>query len=83
MTEQLRVGRRDVLITHPDRVVFPGAGLTKLDLARHYEAVAPAMLPYIRGRPLALQAFLDGIERDGYLLKAVPSMSRHARALPV
>lgn len=72
MTSQVKVGRRDVRITHSDRVVFPGAGLTKLDLARHYEAVAPAMLPYIRGRPLALQAFPDGIEGDGYFMKAVP-----------
>lgn len=73
MTEQLRVGRRDVRITHGDRVVFPGVGLTKLDIARHYEAVAPLMLPYVRGRPLALQAFPDGIDADGYFLKAVPS----------
>ena len=52
--------------------MFPEAGLTKLDLARHYERVAPAMLPYVRDRPLALQAFPDGIEGDGYFMKAVP-----------
>lgn len=34
MTEQLRVGRREVAISHPDRVVFPRAGLPKLDLSR-------------------------------------------------
>ena len=72
MTTELKIGRRDVRITHEDRVVFPEAGLTKLDLARHYERVAPAMLPYVRGRPLALQAFPDGIEGDGYFMKAVP-----------
>ncbi|MDQ6817940.1 MAG: non-homologous end-joining DNA ligase [Actinomycetota bacterium] len=72
MTEQLRVGRRSVRITHPERVVFPSAGLTKLDLARHYERVAPLMLPYVRDRPLALQAFPEGIEGDGFFMKAVP-----------
>jgi bifunctional non-homologous end joining protein LigD len=72
MSEQLRVGRRDVRITHSDRVVFPRARLTKLDLARHYERVAPLMLPYVRDRPLALQAFPDGIEGNGYFMKAVP-----------
>jgi bifunctional non-homologous end joining protein LigD len=72
VTEELRIGRRDVRITHPDRVVFPRAALTKLDLARHYERVAPAMLPYVRDRPLALQAFPDGIEGAGYFMKAVP-----------
>ena len=72
MSDQLQVGRRDVRITHPDRVLFPAIGLTKLDLARHYERVAPLMLPYVRDRPLALQAFPDGIDGDGYFLKAVP-----------
>jgi bifunctional non-homologous end joining protein LigD len=71
-SDALRVGRREVRFTHPDRVVFPGAGLTKLDLARHYERVAPLMLPYVRDRPLALQAFPDGIEGTGYFMKAVP-----------
>jgi bifunctional non-homologous end joining protein LigD len=72
LNEQLRVGARDVRITHSDRIVFPGPRLTKLDLARHYERVAPLMLPYVRDRPLALQAFPDGIERSGYFMKAVP-----------
>jgi bifunctional non-homologous end joining protein LigD len=72
MTEQLRVGRRLVRITHPDKLLFPRARLTKRDLARHYELVAPAMLPYVKGRPLALQAFPDGIEGTGYFMKAVP-----------
>lgn len=72
MTEALKVGRRAVNVTHADRIVFPEAGLTKLDLVRHYERAAPAMLPYVRDRPLALQAFPEGIEGDGFFMKAVP-----------
>ena len=72
MTAELKIGRREVRVTHEDRVMFPEAGLTKLDLARHYERVAPAMLPHVRDRPLALQAFPDGIEGHGYFMKAVP-----------
>ncbi len=72
MTEELPIGRRRVRITHADRVVFPQANLTKLDLARHYERVAPLMLPYVRDRPLALQAYPDGIEADGFFMKSVP-----------
>jgi bifunctional non-homologous end joining protein LigD len=59
-------------ISHPDKVLFPQIGVTKLDLARHYERVAAAMLPYVRDRPLALQAFPAGIERHGFFMKAVP-----------
>ena len=72
MTENLTIGRREVRITHADRVVFPRPQLTKLDLARHYERVAPLMLPYVRDRPLALQAYPEGIEGDGFFMKAVP-----------
>ncbi len=42
-----------VTITSPTRVVFPDNGLTKLDLARYYDAVAERMLPYIQNRPLS------------------------------
>lgn len=43
-----------VRLTHPDRVVFEAQGLTKLDLARYYGAVAPRMLPLAGRRPLSL-----------------------------
>jgi bifunctional non-homologous end joining protein LigD len=70
--QELRIGRREIRITHADRPMFPEAGLTKLDLARHYERVAPLMLAHVRDHPLALQAFPGGIDEDGYFMKAVP-----------
>jgi bifunctional non-homologous end joining protein LigD len=72
MTETLVAGRHKVAISHPDKVMFPDAGITKLDLARHYERVAPLMLPYVGSRPLALQAFPKGIDEHGFFMKAVP-----------
>ena len=72
MSESLKVGRRTVALTHPDKVLFPQAKVTKRDLARHYERVAPLMLPYVSGRPLALQGFPNGIEGHGFYMKAVP-----------
>jgi len=60
------------VISHPDKVLFPQAGITKQDLAAHYERVAPLMLPHVRGRPLALEAFPGGIESAGFFMKAVP-----------
>ncbi|HVE14094.1 MAG TPA: DNA ligase D [Elusimicrobiota bacterium] len=41
-------------LTHPDRVLYPGQGLTKADLAAYYEAAADSILPHIGGRPVAL-----------------------------
>ncbi len=68
----LRAGRRAIPISHPDRLVFPEAGLTKMDLARHYADVAPVMVPHVRGRPLALQSFPQGIDGAGFFLKDAP-----------
>ncbi len=43
-----------VKLTSPDRVAYPGQGVTKADLAAYYEAVAERMLPHIARRPLSL-----------------------------
>lgn len=46
--------RLGVRLTSPDRVVYPGQGITKAQLVAYYEEVAPAMLPHIENRPLSL-----------------------------
>jgi bifunctional non-homologous end joining protein LigD len=43
-----------VRITHPDRVVYPDLGLTKLDVARYYESVGGWIVPHVKDRPLTL-----------------------------
>jgi bifunctional non-homologous end joining protein LigD len=43
-----------VAISHPDRVVYPDIGLTKLEVARYYEEVAESILPHLARRPLTL-----------------------------
>jgi len=72
MTAELAAGRRRVRISSAGRVLIPDVGLTKLDLARHYAAVADAMLPQVRERPLTLHSFPAGIGENGYFVKDVP-----------
>ena len=43
-----------VRVTHPDKLMFPELGLTKLDIAQYYESVGRVMLPHLKGRPLTL-----------------------------
>jgi bifunctional non-homologous end joining protein LigD len=43
-----------VTLSNPDRVLYPEQGLTKLDLARYYAAIADWVLPEVTGRPLTL-----------------------------
>ena len=71
----LTLGRRTVILTHPDRLLFPDDGITKRDLAAYHAAMAPHMLPHLRGRPLMLQRFPQGIDGPGF-------MQKDARGLP-
>ena len=59
------------MITHPEKVLFPDDGITKGDLAAYYEALAPVMLPHLRGRPLTMERYPSGIGKKGFWQKDV------------
>jgi bifunctional non-homologous end joining protein LigD len=61
-----------VEISHPDKVLFPDDGITKADLAAYYERVARWILPHVRGRPVSMQRFPDGIGGKGFFHKDAP-----------
>jgi len=69
----LRVGDRDVVITHPDKVLFPQARHTKLDLAQYYIAVADGALRATHDRPTVLVRFPDGVGGEFFFQKRAPS----------
>ena len=71
-TKILTVGGRDVEISNAAKVLFPGDGITKLDLAEFYAKIAETALPYYRNRPLTMQRFPDGIDAEGFFQKNVP-----------
>ena len=72
MTEELRIGRRCVRLTHPDRVLFPGDGVTKADLAQYYAEVGPTIVPHLRNRPFTLKRYPHGIRGQAYFHKQAP-----------
>jgi bifunctional non-homologous end joining protein LigD len=57
----LRVNDRDVVITNPDKVLFPQAGYTKLDVVNYYLAVADGAMRGSGDRPNILVRFPNGI----------------------
>lgn len=70
-----KAGRVDVggvSVSHPDRVVFPELGLTKLDLVQYYEAVADRILPHIAGRPLSLVRVPDNVDGQQFFQRHLP-----------
>jgi bifunctional non-homologous end joining protein LigD len=58
-----------VTITHPDRIVFPESGITKLELAQHFARVAAVMLPHVAGRPLSLVRCPGGSSKECFFQK--------------
>jgi len=50
-----------VQLSHLDKVFFPDDGITKGDLVSYYQQTAPHILGYLRGRPLVLDRYPDGI----------------------
>ncbi|MER7898321.1 non-homologous end-joining DNA ligase [Streptomyces sp. NPDC096046] len=75
-TRRVRAGRRTVEVHRPDKVLFPGGGdakeYTKGDLVDYHRAVAPFMLPHLRGRPLMLERHPDGIDGPTFMQKNTP-----------
>ncbi len=59
------------MITHPEKDLFPGEGITKGEVAAYYELVAPSMVPLIRGRPVTMERFPSGIQGKGFMQKNV------------
>jgi bifunctional non-homologous end joining protein LigD len=70
--EEISIGRRRVRVTHPDRVLFPGDGVTKGDLAEYYAAIGDALVPHLRERPFTLKRYPYGIRGQPYFAKQAP-----------
>ncbi len=63
---------REVVITNPDKIFFPKAGYTKLDLAKYYAAVAEGALRGIAARPIVLKRYVNGAESEPFFQKRAP-----------
>jgi bifunctional non-homologous end joining protein LigD len=70
--EILEIGGREVAVSNPDKVYFPKAGHTKMDLVNYYLAVADGALRGVSGRPMALKRFVDGAEGEAFFQKRAP-----------
>ncbi|MDO8386246.1 MAG: DNA ligase D [Polaromonas sp.] len=62
-------------VTHPERIIDPGTGFTKLELIEHYARVAPLILPHLKARPVALVRAPDGITGELFFQKHADSTS--------
>jgi bifunctional non-homologous end joining protein LigD len=68
----LEVSGREVTVTNPNKIYFPEAGITKLEVVQYYLAVADGALRGAGGRPNVLVRYADGIHGEFFYQKRAP-----------
>jgi len=58
-----------IRISHPDRLIYPDLGISKIELARYYDEIAEWVVPHVAARPLTLVHCPAGIAAPCIYLK--------------
>jgi bifunctional non-homologous end joining protein LigD len=69
---RLQVGERELTVSNLDKVLYPATGFTKGDLIDAYADLAEVLLPHLRGRPVTLKRYPDGVEGKFFYEKRSP-----------
>jgi bifunctional non-homologous end joining protein LigD len=70
---EVQVEGRRLSLSNLDKVMYPQVGFTKGQVIDYYTRVSPALLPHLRGRPLTLKRYPDGVEGEYFYEKNCPS----------
>lgn len=69
----ISVDGRKLALTNLNKIFWPKLGLTKRDLLRYYAAVAPVLLPHIRGKAMVMKRYPNGIDGEFFFMKRAPA----------
>ena len=69
----LELAGHEVTISNPDKIFFPRAGYTKMDLVTYYLAVADGAVRGVLARPMAMKRYVNGVEDDFFFQKRAPT----------
>jgi bifunctional non-homologous end joining protein LigD len=70
--QEVTVGRRKLKLTNLDKVLYPKTKTTKAEVIDYYARVADTILPHLKGRPLTLKRYPDGVDRFHFYEKNCP-----------
>lgn len=59
----------DVVITNPEKLIYPKPGYTKSDVANYYQSISKYILPHLKDRPISMHRFPNGVEQEGFFHK--------------
>ncbi len=68
----MQVGPYRIEVSNPGKVFFPGDRYTKGDIIEYYQKIGETMLPHLRGRPISMERYPDGIGGEGFYQKEIP-----------
>lgn len=63
---------RKLKLSNLDKLIYPDAEVAKAEVIQYYLSIAPLILKYIKGRPLTLIRFPDGIKKQQFYAKSKP-----------
>jgi DNA primase len=70
-----QVGRRRIEVSNLGKVLFPGDEIVKAELLEYYLKMAPTILSHLKGRPLSLVRYPDGISGESFFQKNRPDLN--------
>jgi bifunctional non-homologous end joining protein LigD len=68
----IEVDGRRLKVSNLEKVLYPEAGFTKGEVLDYYTRVSPLLLPHLRGRPLTLKRYPDGVDAGFFYEKQCP-----------
>jgi len=70
---ELNVGGKTLMVSNIDKVLYPEVGFTKGQVIDYYIRIAPVLLPHLKGRPITLKRYPDGVDGFFFYEKQCPS----------
>jgi len=70
--ETISVGGHKLEVSNLDKVFYPKVGFTKGDLIDYYRSISAVLLPHLKGRPVTLKRYPDGVEGFTFYEKSCP-----------
>ena len=68
----VQVGKRKLDLSNLDKMLYPDGGILKAEVIQYYLALAPTILSHLKGRPLSVVRFPDGIYGEQFFQKNRP-----------
>ncbi len=68
----VQVGKREIELSNLDKILFPAGRIPKAEVIEYYLTLAPTILSHLKGRPLSLVRYPDGIDGQRFFQKNRP-----------